>query len=466
MDNGSSFGARLWAGARLVAACALTAVAVLYAVLCVKLVAVDMTEVVCSAGGCPRGLGWLLLWAFAAVAGASLLWWAVLRGRAYRSAALWAVAVFLSPAALLPAWQGFEWLRGPHLTLFGYQVPEGPAAGRPLGAWEEHGSGSVIRVRTDGVSAYDGEGRHGWGIAAPPDGAAVCGMSEETPARTGLLVYGRGGVCGSRLVAVDLASGRQLWAQDVPDPSGTVSAGGSLVLTAPGGTVVARDLATGTERWRSPLPEGATATGLRAGPDRVLVTARSAPGGSELLALDPATGAPAWRASLPAGAEPATIVSAAPAAAVIAGGRLLVFDARGGQHTEGSPYVPSADGRRIRLGDVLVVAVPEREEREVLAGFSLTDGRLLWRRPLGDDWSVRTLGAAAGGRVAVVSRGPYSHLWDLDPRTGTATAEPAVLRVRDLPMGDRTVLYGRTFVNLDPGGALPPVFDLGPVLGW
>lgn len=41
-----------------------------------------------------------------------------------------------------------------------------------------------------------------------------------------------------------------------------------------------------------------------------------------------------------------------------------------------------------------------------------------------------------------------------------------MLRVRDLPMGDRTVLYGRTFVNLDPGGALPPVFDLGPVLGW
>ncbi|MFD0375906.1 PQQ-binding-like beta-propeller repeat protein [Streptomyces sp. NPDC127112] len=466
MDDGTSLGVRLWGGVRLVAACALTGVAVLYAVLCVKLLVVDMTEVACSAGGCPRGLGWLLLWAFAAAAGAALLWWAVLRGRAYRSAALWVAAVFLSPAALLPAWQGFDWLRGPHLTLFGYQAPEGPAAGRPLGAWEEHGSASTIRVRTDGVTAYHEGDRYGWGIGTPPDGAAVCGMSEETPDRTGLLAYERGGVCGSRLVAVDLASGRQLWARDVPDPSGTVAAGGSLVLTAPGAVVVARDLATGAERWRSPLPEGATATGFQAGRERVVVTVRSA-SGTELLALDPATGAPAWRSPLPAGTEPARIVSAAPTASVIAGDRLLVFDAQGRPHTDaGSPYVPSADGRRIRLGDVLVVAVPEREKREVLAGFSLTDGRLLWERPLGDDWSVPTLGGMPRGRVAVVSRGAYTHLWDLDPRTGAPAGEPAVLRVRELPMAGRTALYGRTFVNLDPGGTLPPLFDLGPVYGW
>lgn len=110
-------------------------------------------------------------------------------------------------------------------------------------------------------------------------------------------------------MAVDLTSGRRLWAREVPDPPGPVDAGGSLVLTAPGGGVPARDLATGAERRRAPLPAGATATGLRAGPDRVLLTSRSATA-TELLALDPTTGTVVWpegRAAVqpPAGPGPA-----------------------------------------------------------------------------------------------------------------------------------------------------------------
>ncbi|GAA0288782.1 hypothetical protein GCM10010302_28910 [Streptomyces polychromogenes] len=450
--------------ARLVGACAFTAVALLYAVLCVKSLLVDMTETVCSAGGCPRGLGWLLLWACAASAAAGLLWWAVARARAHRSAAGWTLAVLVALAALVPAWQGFSWLRGPHLTLFGYQAPEGPAAGSPLGSWGEPGSASVIRVRTDGVTRYNGEGRHGWRLGPSPDGSEICAMSAQTPSGTGLLLYAWDGACGARVRAVDLDSGRELWTKALAAPSGTVSAGGSLAVTAAGGAVVAHDLRTGAERWRSPLPEGATATDLLAGPDRVLAVTRSA-SGTELLTLDAATGARARQIPLPSGIEPARLVRGAPAAAVIAGDRLLAFDAEGRSHQDGeSPYVPSKDDRRLRVGDVLVVAVPEREQREVLAAFSLTDGHLLWSRPLGDDSWVRTLAAGRGGRFAVVSEGAYAHLWELDPRTGAQAGEPAVLR--DLPMGERTALYGHTFVNLDPRGTLPPIFDVAPVLGW
>ncbi|MFD8142138.1 PQQ-binding-like beta-propeller repeat protein [Streptomyces sp. NPDC059708] len=464
MEDSSSRTGRVSAAVRLTGACVFTAVALLYAVLCGKSLLVDMTATVCSAGGCPRGLGWLLLWAAAAAAGAGLLWWAVLRVRAYRSAAGWALAVLVSLAALVPAWQGFSWLRGPHLTLFGHQAPEGPSAGGPLGSWGEPVSASVIRVRTDGVTLYDGEGRRGWRLGPSPDGSEICAMSAETPARTGLLLYAWDGACGARVRAVDLDSGRELWAKALTDPSGTVAAGGSLAVTATTGAVVAHDLRTGAERWRSPLPPGATATDLLAGPDRVLAVTRSATGAG-LLTLDAATGARARQTPLPTGIEPARLVSAAPAA-VIAGDRLLTFDAEGRTRRDGdSPYVPSKDDRRIRLGDVLVTAVPEREKREVLAAFSLTDGRLLWSRPLGDDWSVRTLGTGREGRLAAVSEGAYAHLWELDPRTGAQAGEPAVLR--DLPMGGgRTALYGRTFVNLDPRGTLPPVFDVAPVLGW
>ncbi|MEU8438046.1 PQQ-binding-like beta-propeller repeat protein [Streptomyces sp. NPDC029216] len=463
MNDRPSLTARLLGAVRLVAACTLTAVALLYAVLCVKLTLVDMTEDACSAGGCPRGLGPLVLWALGAAAGAGLLWWAALRGRPYRSLGGWAVAVVVSFAALVPAWQGFSWLRGPLLVLFSYQVPEGPAAGRPLGSWGQE-AGSVIRVRTDGVTEYNGEGRHGWSIGTPPDGAQVCAMSPQPASRTGLLGYAGGGPCGSRVVAVDLTSGLELWAADVPDPSGGMSVAGSLAVTGTADAVVARDLRTGAERWRSPLPAGAAVTDLLAGPDRVLAIARSA-AGSELLALDPRTGTRTGQTPLPAGIDPPRLVSAGPTAAVIAGGRLLLHDGSGRPLPDArTEYVPSADGRRLVLGEVLVVAVPEREKREVLAAFSLTDGRPLWRRSLGHDYTVRTLSDTGTGRIEVVSQGSYTHLWDLDPRTGTPAGEPAVLR--DLPLGEAAARYGSTFVNLDPGGALPPIFDVTPVLGW
>ncbi len=113
---------------------------------------------------------------------------------------------------------------------------------------------------------------------------------------------------------------------------------------------------------------------------------------------------------------------------------------------------------------MLFVPVPEREKREVLAAFSLVDGRLLWRRAFDHDWEIRTLGVGRSGRIAVVTQGPYTHLWHLDPRTGKPGGESTVLR--DLPMGRSIALYGRTFVNLDPGGTLPPIFDVDPVFGW
>ncbi|MEW2413350.1 PQQ-binding-like beta-propeller repeat protein [Streptomyces sp. NPDC046866] len=459
---------------QVAAACAVSAVAVLYAVLSVKLAAVDVSaEAACSAGGCPRGLGWLVLWTLAAGFAAGLLWRAALKGRSpYRSAGGRAAAAVIGFAALVPGWLGFSWLRGPHMDLFGYQAPEGPAAGRPLGSWEDRDTGAVIRVRTDGVTAYDGAGRHGWGLGAPADGRAVCAMSPQTPEHTGILAYAApapgGGACGSRLVAVDITTGEQRWTADVPNPAGTaVSAGGSLAVTATADAVIARDLRGGTERWRAPLPGRTDAAEVLAGADRVLVLARSAASGSALLVLDARTGALTWQAPLPAGTDPPRLVSAAPAA-VVAAGRLLAFDDRGRPRGAGAaeaPYLPAGEGRRwLVLGDVLVAPAPEQEKREVLAAYSLTDGRLLWRRPLGDDRSVRALGIGRTGRIAVVSRGAYAHLWHLDPATGRPAGESTVLR--GLPMGESIALYGRTFVNLDPGGTLPPIFDVDPVLGW
>ncbi|NXY97010.1 PQQ-binding-like beta-propeller repeat protein [Streptomyces sp. BR123] len=464
---------RLRDHAVLAAACAATAVTVLYAALLEKLARVDMAGSVCGPEDCPRGMGLLVLFMLVAGVAAGLLWVAARRGRPWRSGVGWAVAVVVALTALWPAWNGFSWMRGPHMDLFGYQVPEGAGAGKPLGSWTgQRYSGLVVRVREDAAIVYNGEGRRNGGHRAP-EGTKVCGMSPDAPSGTGILAFATVtaagvGPCGTRLAALDLSEGKQLWAKDVPDPAGTVAAGGPLAVSATAGAVLAHDLRDGTERWRAPLPRpGATVQEVAAGPDRVLVTLTSAEGGGELLALNAGTGAVAWQVPLPAGPERPRIVSAVPAA-VVADNRLLLFDGTGRPRAaEGAqpPYVPSGDGQRRVFGDVLVVAVPEREKREVLEAYSLVDGRRLWRRAFDHDWAVRALGDAGWtDRIAVVTQGAFTHLWHLDPRTGTPSGESTVLR--NLPMGDSIALHGRTFVNLDPGGRLPPIFDVAAAFGW
>lgn len=281
MDTPLPLVKRLRDHVRLAAACAFSAVAVLYAVLCVKLTVVDMTDGVCDFGGCPRGLGSLVLWALAAGLAAGGLWWSAVKGRGYRSGVGWTVAVAVALVALWPGWLGFSWLRGPHMDLFSYQVPQSAEAGKPLGSWAgDPATGFVIRARADGVTGYNGEGRHGWGLPAPA-GGAVCAMSTDTPSDTGLLTLTTAGSgCGNRLVAVDITSGKQRWTKDIPKLVGKPSAGGSLAVTATADAVVAYDLVTGAERWRSPLPAGASAMEVAAGPDRVLLLARTDKGSS------------------------------------------------------------------------------------------------------------------------------------------------------------------------------------------
>ncbi|MFI5666972.1 hypothetical protein [Streptomyces sp. NPDC051704] len=135
MDTTSPQVKRLRDHVRLAAACAFSAVAVLYAALCAKLTAVDMTDGVCDYGGCPRGLDLLLWWTLLAGAGAGALWWSVVKGRAYRSAVGWTAAVAVALVALWPGWLGFSWLRGPHMDLFSSQAPGSSAVGKPLGSW-------------------------------------------------------------------------------------------------------------------------------------------------------------------------------------------------------------------------------------------------------------------------------------------------------------------------------------------
>ncbi|MFE2876666.1 PQQ-binding-like beta-propeller repeat protein [Streptomyces roseus] len=466
MDTPPPLVERLGNHVRLAAACAFSTVAVLYAVLCVKLTAVDMTDGVCDYGGCPRGLDSLLWWTLLAGLAAGGLWRSVVKGRAYRSGTGRTAAVAVALLALWPGWLGFSWLRGPHMDLFSYQVPGSSPVGKPLGSWAgPPAAGFVVRAGADGVTGYDGEGRRGWSLRVPA-GGAVCAMSADSPSGTGLLTFATVlDGCGGRLVAVDVTSGKQLWTTNIPHLVGRPAAGGSQAVTATADAVLAYDLATGAERWRAPLPAGAVPMEVAAGPERVLLMARTGQG-VELFALGARTGVVAWHYPMPVGYESPRIVSASPAAAV-GDGRLLVFDEAGRVRAQPQePYVPATgETEWLVAGDVLYAAVPEREKRELLAAFSLKDGRHLWTRAFEDDWRIRALDAdARSGRIAVVTEGAYTHLWHLDPSTGNPDGESTVLR--GLRLGESFALHGRTFVNLDDDTRLPPVFDVAPTIGW
>ncbi|MER7465711.1 PQQ-binding-like beta-propeller repeat protein [Streptomyces sp. NPDC097981] len=462
MDERPSPGQRLRHYTAVTAACAFTAVAVLYAVLCAKL-ADDTPSDAYGTGSAPRGFGILALSTAAGALAAAGLWWYAVRGRRHRSALGRTAAVAVALVALWPGWLGFSWMRGPQMDLFSYQAPDGGALEKPLGSWAgTPASGDVIRVRADGVTAFNGEGRHGGGFSAP-DGGAVCAMSDDAPSGTGLVTLTTAGSeCGNSLVAVNTGSGDKRWTKDIPKLAGKPSAGGNLAVAATTDAVLAHDLGTGAELWRFPLPAGTVVSQVAAGPDRVLFLARTDKG-SELSALDARIGSRSWQSPLPDGYGAPGIVSASPAAAV-ADGHLMLFDEAGRPRTVPEPPFVPADEARLVVGDVLYVAVSEREKRELLTAYSLKDGRHLWTRAFEDDWQIRGLAVGRNDRIAVVTQGTYTHLWHLDPRTGRPGGESTVLR--DLPLGTSFALYGRTFVNLDDGGRLPPIFDVRPAFGW
>ncbi|MCH0565164.1 serine/threonine-protein kinase [Streptomyces sp. MUM 2J] len=105
---------------------------------------------------------------------------------------------------------------------------------------------------------------------------------------------------GSRLEALDPASGgvRREW--DVPAYSGIGQVAGMLLLTGTDGAVRGVDAATGETKWQRPFPEAVPASfSSFPGDSSAYLTTPSADGSStEVTAVDPATGDVRWKARL------------------------------------------------------------------------------------------------------------------------------------------------------------------------
>ncbi|MBT2480277.1 PQQ-binding-like beta-propeller repeat protein [Streptomyces sp. ISL-94] len=468
---------RLFGLLRLVVTAALGAVTLLYCVLFLKMGLADMPGRWCGVDSCPRGMGWLLLFIPLLGIAAGLLWRSVRQAADLRRSCLVRVlAVVVALAALWPGWTGYEWMRGPQMDLFGWQVPTQPVSVKPVGVWNPDRSGMLVRARADGLIAFNGEGRKNWRLPAP-DGTAVCALSGNTPSGIGLLAYegdgrdGRG--CGSQVAAVDLAEGRRLWHKDFTARA-LVAAVGTAAVVAEEGALVGLDLRGGGERWRVAIPRECRVEAVDGAGDRVLYVEQCTGGApSRLSAVDATTGARAWQTSLPTSGPPGGVrfFSAQPIAVRVTDA-VLLFDgdgqARGSVPVSGLEEDLLPEPAPVVTGGLLVAPVTAGKKAG-LSAYSLTDGHRVWHAGFGKE-AVRALAVGRGGEVDVVTSGPWwTYLTHVDAAKGKRREEPTILR--ELPLGSRFVFFpgppgSYVFVNLDQSDALPPTFDIDPVRGW
>jgi outer membrane protein assembly factor BamB len=157
-----------------------------------------------------------------------------------------------------------------------------------------YGAGLLLCSRPGQVFALD-----------PADGTRAWTRSTATGPTSGPPVVSGGLVQpdtdgGRRLVALDPASGAEVWHQDLPRQSATGYAGGMLLLTRADGTVTGVDSATGENRWSRRITGHAMPSFVAfAGDPLAYAATPSGDGtGTRVSAVDPATGEVRWTAEL------------------------------------------------------------------------------------------------------------------------------------------------------------------------
>jgi outer membrane protein assembly factor BamB len=138
-------------------------------------------------------------------------------------------------------------------------------------------------------------------------------------------------VAGSKLIAIDTASGVPKWSVEVAGlrPVRPTMGGGAFYVACNGDAgVVALDAVGGRVRWRSPAPGGISAAAPAFGDGRVYATGRD----GALNALDGATGAVVWAArGAFAGMAPAFASGCVYVASRGSTGEVRAFEATGGK---------------------------------------------------------------------------------------------------------------------------------------
>ena len=221
-----------------------------------------------SYGACPRGIAPTLITSFliglpfvpAAIA--------LLLRNGWARRGLLAIGVacgLLAGQSLFGIWHGTD------LTIAWIAPADSSSQLTTVGAWA--GGGSLIRVRVDEAVNYDAAtGARQWTLPIPGTAVACSVSGTSSSSTTALIAYGQDSTTCDHVMAVDLATGRQIWSDPVQDPySGNsptgglaVAAGTAIVLTDDG--IAGVSAASGAQRWIFASPDGCTFQQLAASP--------------------------------------------------------------------------------------------------------------------------------------------------------------------------------------------------------
>jgi outer membrane protein assembly factor BamB len=167
-----------------------------------------------------------------------------------------------------------------------------------VGAWAN--GNSLIRVRVDEAVSYAATtGQPQWTLQVPGTGVA-CSVSGTSSTGIALISYGQDSSTCDHVLAVDLATGRQLWSAQVQDPYGgpqptgllAVAGGTGLILTD--GGIAGVGAQSGKQQWTLAAPTGCTFQQLAASAGSAVAIA-ACDASFYVTDIDPATGKQAWR---------------------------------------------------------------------------------------------------------------------------------------------------------------------------
>ena len=321
-----------------------------------------------------------------------------------------------------------------------------------VGAWTT--GGSLVRVRVDEAVSYDAAtGRQRWTLSVPGTDVAcsVSGLGGGTGAGTGvgLIGYGADSTTCDHVMAVDLATGRQLWAQPVSNPYGgneatgvlAVAGGTALVLTDEG--IAGVSARSGTQQWTAPPPSGCSYQQLAGSGSSAVALAACGGGSYYVVSINPATGKPAWQHHVtePSDSYQSRILSASPVliSDVLVGPRgsssVRVFGAGGtmtadfrvdGITVDGGPValnMQPTDGFGVPdvvAGGMLVGATEVTGGQSAIAGFRLSDGQRQWVVTTPDE--VRDIAVSGSSVVLVDQSDPAYSLETVDLASGKLTS--------------------------------------------
>ena len=394
-----------------------------------------------SYGACPRGIAPTLITSFLIGLPCVPVAIALLLRKGWGRRGLVAVGVaggLLAGQALFGIWHGTD------LTVAWVAPDDSSSQLTTVGAWAS--GGSLIRVRVDQAVSYDAAtGASQWTLPIPGTDVA-CGVSgTSSSSTTALIAYGQDSTTCDHVMAIDTATGRQIWSDPVTDPysgnspTGTlaVAAGTAIVLTDDG--IAGVNAASGAQRWTLASPSGCSFQQLAASAGRVVALA-ACDGSYDVVSIDPAAGKTAWqhRVTEPSDGYQFQILSASP---VVVdddltgprgtstvrefgpdGAQTLAFSVSGIPLGGGTVALNTASTGGFEIpvavtdGMLVGATNPSGSGADAIVGYRLADGRRQWLVDTPDE--VNDAGLSGGDLVFVDESDPAYSLEEVDAATG------------------------------------------------